>query len=87
VVSRVAALKGHESLIRSLGPLLVFQVGSAAFITDEIVTGDLGAGTFLNIAMFVVSAGVSVRDLLAEMKSGSVHEVEAIAGETLQGQS
>ena len=62
--SKVSFLRGHQDLVRRLMPLAIFQAASVAFIADEVAVGDLGVGTIINMGLFVLSGGMSIRDIL-----------------------
>ena len=62
--SKVSFLQGRQDLVRRLMPLAIFQAASVAFIADEVAVGDLGVGTIINMGLFVLSGGMSIRDIL-----------------------
>jgi hypothetical protein len=53
-------------------PLAIFQAASVAFIADEVAVGDFGVGTIINMGLFVLSSGMSVRDILHARSTSDV---------------
>ena len=70
--SKVSFLRGRQDLVRRLMPLAIFQAASVAFIADEVAVGDFGVGTIINMGLFVLSSGMSVRDILHARSTSDV---------------
>ncbi len=89
--SKVSFLRGRQDLVRRLMPLAIFQAASVAFIADEVAVGDFGVGTIINMGLFVLSSGMSVRDILharsapdAPVQPADVNALETISAAPMQ---
>ena len=89
--SKVSFLQGRQDLVRRLMPLAIFQAASVAFIADEVAVGDLGVGTIINMGLFVLSGGMSIRDILharsapdAPVQPADVNALETISAAPMQ---